>query len=78
MTSAEPEFEVVLRVLGARRTDALLKVGLPYFFASLKVAIPLAIAGRITVGAMAMAMYGQFAVIGKRTTGWVRRNADAN
>ncbi|TWG83927.1 NitT/TauT family transport system permease protein [Cupriavidus gilardii J11] len=49
LATLEPELEDVLRVLGARRTDVLLKVGLPrampYFFASLKVAITLAFVG---------------------------------
>ena len=40
LATLEPELEDVLRVLGARRMDVLLKVGLPrsmpYFFASLK------------------------------------------
>jgi NitT/TauT family transport system permease protein len=44
-----PEMEDVLRVLGARRIDILIKVGLPrsmrYFFASLEVAITLAFVG---------------------------------
>ena len=49
LATLEPELEDVLRVLGARRMDVLLKVGLPrsmpYFFASLKVAITLAFVG---------------------------------
>jgi len=49
LATVEPELEDVLRVLGARRIDVLLKVGLPrslpYFFASLKVAITLAFVG---------------------------------
>jgi len=49
LATLEPELEDVLRVLGARRTDILLKVGLPrslpYFFASLKVSITLAFVG---------------------------------
>ena len=49
LATLEPELEDVLRVLGARRTDVLIKVGLPrampYFFASLKVAITLAFVG---------------------------------
>jgi NitT/TauT family transport system permease protein len=109
LATLEPELEDVLRVLGARRMDILLKVGLPrsmpYFFASLKVAItlafvgstvsemnasnegigyllvsagssmkmPLAFAGLVVIGAMAMAMYQLFAVIEKRTTGWAHR-----
>lgn len=109
LATLEPELEDVLRVLGARRMDVLLKVGLPrslpYFFASLKVAItlafvgstvsemnaanegigyllvsagssmkmPLAFAGLMVIGAMAMAMYELFAIIEKRTTGWAHR-----
>jgi NitT/TauT family transport system permease protein len=49
LATLEPELEDVLRVLGARRWDVLMKVGLPrampYFFASLKVAITLAFVG---------------------------------
>lgn len=49
LATLEPELEDVLRVLGARRWDVLVKVGLPrsmpYFFASLKVAITLAFVG---------------------------------
>ncbi|RZI44607.1 ABC transporter permease [Herbaspirillum sp. HC18] len=113
LATLEPELEDVLRVLGARRMDVLLKVGLPrsmpYFFASLKVAItlafvgstvsemnaanegigyllvsagssmkmPLAFAGLVVIGAMAMAMYELFAVIERRTTGWAHRGAEA-
>lgn len=110
LATLEPEMEDVLRVLGATRLDILCKVGLPrampYFFASLKVAItlafvgstvsemnasnegigyllvsagssmkmPLAFAGLVVVGAMAMAMYELFAIIEKRTTAWAHRN----
>jgi NitT/TauT family transport system permease protein len=46
LATLEPELEDVLRVLGARRWDVLVKVGLPrsmpYFYGSLKVAITLA------------------------------------
>jgi len=109
LATLEPELEDVLRVLGAKRMDILLKVGmprsLPYFFASLKVAItlafvgstvsemnasnegigyllvsagssmkmPLAFAGLVVIGAMAMAMYELFAIIEKRTTRWAHR-----
>jgi NitT/TauT family transport system permease protein len=49
LATLEPELADVLRVLGAKRIDVLLKVGLPrampYFFASLKVAITLAFVG---------------------------------
>ncbi|WP_373988371.1 ABC transporter permease [Duganella sp. BuS-21] len=113
LATLEPELEDVLRVLGARRMDVLLKVGLPrslpYFFASLKVAItlafvgstvsemnasnegigyllvsagssmkmPLAFAGLMVIGAMAMAMYELFAIVEKRTTGWAHRGRGA-
>jgi len=113
LATLEPELEDVLRVLGARRMDVLLKVGLPrampYFFASLKVAItlafvgstvsemnasnegigyllvsagssmkmPLAFAGLMVIGAMAMAMYELFAIVEKRTTGWAHRGSGA-
>jgi NitT/TauT family transport system permease protein len=109
LATLEPELEDVLRVLGAKRLDVLLKVGLPrtmpYFFASLKVAItlafvgttvsemsasndgigqlllsagaqsrmPLAFAGLVVIGAMAMAMYELFAWIERHTTAWAHR-----
>ena len=51
LATLEPELEDVLRSLGATRRDILLKVGLPrclpYFFASLKVAITLAFVGTV-------------------------------
>jgi NitT/TauT family transport system permease protein len=51
LATIEPELEDVLRALGANRMDVLLKVGLPrslpYFFASLKVAITLAFVGSV-------------------------------
>ena len=113
LATLEPELEDVLRVLGAKRWDVLVKVGLPrsmpYFYASLKVAItlafvgtvlaemtagdsgigylmqsagsqqrmPLAFAGLVTIGAMAMAMYEVFSWIEKRTTGWAHRGSQA-
>lgn len=113
LATLEPELEDVLRVLGARRWDVLVKVGLPrsmpYFYGSLKVAItlafvgtvlaemtagdsgigylmqtagsqqrmPLAFAGLVTIGAMAMAMYELFSWIEKRTTGWAHRGSQA-
>lgn len=113
LATLEPEMEDVLRVLGARRLDVLLKVGLPrsmpYFFASLKVAItlafvgstvsemnasnegigyllvsagssmkmPLAFAGLVVIGAMAMAMYELFALVERRTTAWAHRGGGA-
>ena len=49
LATIEPELEDVLRVLGAKRWDVLVKVGLPrsmpYFYGSLKVAITLAFVG---------------------------------
>ena len=51
LATLEPELRDVLRSLGATRTDILIKVGfpraLPYFFASLKVAITLAFVGSV-------------------------------
>ena len=109
LATLEPELEDVLRVLGAKRWDVLVKVGLPrsmpYFYGSLKIAItlafvgtvlaemtagdsgigylmqtagsqqrmPLAFAGLVTIGAMAMAMYELFSLVEKRTTGWAHR-----
>ncbi len=113
LATLEPELEDVLRVLGARRWDVLIKVGLPrsmpYFYGSLKIAItlafigtvlaemtagdsgigylmqtagsqqrmPLAFAGLVTIGAMAMGMYELFSWIEKRTTGWAHRGSQA-
>jgi NitT/TauT family transport system permease protein len=114
LATLEPELEDVLRVLGARRLDVLLKVGLPrsmpYFFASLKVAItlafvgttvsemsasndgigqllltagsqsrmPLAFAGLVVIGVMAMAMYELFSWIERHTTAWAHRGQNAS
>ena len=51
LATLEPELEDVLRALGATRFDVLTKVGLPrslpFFFASLKVAITLAFVGTV-------------------------------
>ena len=51
LATLEPELEDVLRVLGAKRLDVLIKVGLPrsmpYFYGSLKVAITLAFVGTV-------------------------------
>ncbi len=113
LATLEPELEDVLRVLGAKRWDVLVKVGLPrsmpYFYASLKVAItlafvgtvlaemtagdsgignlmqtagsqqrlPLAFAGLVVIGVMAMAMYEFFSVVEKRTTGWAHRGSQS-
>ena len=111
LATLEPELEDVLRVLGARRWDVLIKVGLPrslpYFYASLKVSItlafvgtvlaemtagdsgigylmqtagsqqrlPLAFAGLVLIGAMAMAMYELFSWIERHTTAWAHRGS---
>ena len=51
LATLEPELEDVLRALGASRIDILKKVGLPrslpFFFASLKVAVTLAFVGTV-------------------------------
>ena len=61
LATIEPELEDVLRVLGAKRWDVLVKIGLPrsmpYFYASLKVAITLAFVGT-TVSEMTAANEG--------------------
>lgn len=60
LATIEPEMEDVLRALGAKKLDIMLKVGipraLPYFFGSLKVAVTLAFIGAVmseTLGANA-------------------------
>jgi NitT/TauT family transport system permease protein len=102
LATLEPELEDVLRVLGAKRWDVLVKVGLPrsmpYFYGSLKIAItlafsgigylmqsagsqqrlPLAFAGLVTIGVMAMAMYELFSWVEKRTTAWAHRGSQAH
>ncbi|MEI8157039.1 MAG: ABC transporter permease [Burkholderiales bacterium] len=61
LATLEPELEDVLRVLGAKRWDVLVKVGLPrsmpYFYGSLKVSITLAFVGT-TVSEMTAANEG--------------------
>ncbi|MBM3521979.1 MAG: ABC transporter permease [Alphaproteobacteria bacterium] len=51
LATIEPELQDVLRSLGARKLQILIKVGIPrsmpYFFASLKVAITLAFVGSV-------------------------------
>lgn len=51
LASVEPELEDVLRVLGATRTEVLRKVSirraLPFFFASVKIAVTLAFIGSV-------------------------------
>ncbi len=114
LATLEPELEDVLRVLGAKRWDVLVKVGLPrsmpYFYASLKVAItlafvgtvlaemtagdsgigylmqtagsqqrmPLAFAGLVVIGVMAMVMYELFSLVERRTTGWAHRGTQGD
>jgi NitT/TauT family transport system permease protein len=57
LVTMEPELEDVLRALGARKIDIMLKVGIPrtqpYLFASLKVAITLAFIGTVLSEAIA-------------------------
>ena len=57
LVTMEPELEDVLRALGARKVDIMLKVGIPrtqpYLFASLKVAITLAFIGAVLSEAIA-------------------------
>jgi len=61
VATLEPELQDVLRVLGAKRWDVLVKVGLPrsmpYFYGSFKVAITLAFVGT-TVSEMTAATEG--------------------
>ena len=51
IATVEPELQDVLRALGARKRDILVKIGiprsLPYYFASLKIAITFAFVGSI-------------------------------
>lgn len=51
LATIEPETEDVLRALGAKKLDIMLKVGIPrsmpYFFGSLKIAITLAFVGSV-------------------------------
>lgn len=51
LATIEPETEDVLRALGAKKMDIMLKVGIPrsmpYFFGSLKIAITLAFVGSV-------------------------------
>ena len=111
MATIEPELRDVLRALGAKERDIVMKVGiprsLPYLFASLKISItlafvgaviaetvagsegignlmlvassnfntPLMFAGIIVIAAMATGMYGIFAVLDQRFTGWATRGS---
>lgn len=51
LATIEPETEDVLRALGAKKMDIMLKVGIPrsmpYFFGSLKIAVTLAFVGSV-------------------------------
>jgi NitT/TauT family transport system permease protein len=75
LATIEPEMEDVLRALGARKWDIMVKVGIPrsmpYFFGSLKVAITLAFVGSVVsetiaansgLGHMMLAAQSQFNV----------------
>ncbi|MTI45122.1 NitT/TauT family transport system permease protein [Roseibium hamelinense] len=75
IATIEPEMEDVLRALGAKKLDIMLKVGIPrsmpYFFGSLKVAITLAFVGSVIsetvaansgIGHMMLAAQSQFNV----------------
>ena len=57
IATVEPELKDVLRALGARPRDIILKVGLPrampYFFASLKIAVTVAFVGAIIAESVA-------------------------
>ena len=57
IATVEPELRDVLRALGARQRDIILKVGIPrampYFFASLKIAITVAFVGSIIAETLA-------------------------
>jgi NitT/TauT family transport system permease protein len=111
LATMEPELEDVLRALGARKIDIMLKVGIPrtqpYLFGSLKVAItlafvgavvsetvaanagighlmiqagsnfqmPLVFAGLLALAVLGIAMYGVFAFIERRLTGWAFRSS---
>jgi NitT/TauT family transport system permease protein len=51
LATIEPELQDVMRVLGARKSQIVMKIGIPrsmpYFFASLKVAVGLAFVGTV-------------------------------
>lgn len=72
LATLEPELRDVLRSLGARQIDIVVKVGLPrsmpYFFASLKVAVTLAFVGTIISETMA----------GNRGIGYLMQSASSS
>jgi NitT/TauT family transport system permease protein len=72
LATVEPELLDVLRSLGARKSQILMKIGLPrslpYFFASLKIAITLAFVGTIISETVA----------GSRGIGYLMMAATAN
>ena len=72
LATVEPELLDVLRSLGARKSQILIKIGLPrslpYFFASLKIAITLAFVGTIISETVA----------GSRGIGYLMMAATAN
>jgi len=57
LATIEPEMRDVMRVLGARKLQIMLKIGIPrampYFFASLKIAITLAFIGSVVAETVA-------------------------
>ena len=57
LATVEPELQDVLRVLGAKKRDVLLKVGLPrsmpHFFGALKISITLAFVGTVVAETVA-------------------------
>jgi NitT/TauT family transport system permease protein len=75
LATIEPELQDVMRVLGARKWQIMMKIGIPrsmpYFFASLKVSITLAFVGSVIaetvaanagIGYLMMAASGRFDV----------------
>jgi NitT/TauT family transport system permease protein len=109
LATTEPELEDVMKTLRASKLDILRNVGLPrampYFFASLKVAVtlsfvgtvisetiasnrgignlmmiasssfdvPLVFAGLFALAFLGVVLYGIFALIERRITGWAHR-----
>ena len=71
IATVEPELKDVLRALGASNRQIIMKVGLPrsmpYFFASLKVAITVAFVGSIMSETVAANGEGQRTGVGRRS-----------